>query len=301
MSDHSGPGGSALGLATCQGPDFNTKRPKTKAPAGACDCHAHVFGPQDRFPYHPARSYDPPEATFDDYHKMHGVLGIERGVLVQSNVYATDNSAIEDAIARSGGSLRGIACVEPDVTDDELARLHAAGFRGIRLNMQFQGFDALDGVGDLARRIEPMGWHLQLLADIYKFQDALPRLTRLAVPVLFDHLGHMPVGHGIDAKPFQYLLAMMRAGGCWGKLSGPYRTTQEAGVPFSDTRPFVDALLETAPDALVWGTDWPHPHLDIPMVNDGDLLDLLVDWVPDEDLRHRILVDNPTVLFFNEG
>ena len=184
MTDHTGDS-----LPICQGPDFNTKTPKTKAPRLACDSHAHVFGPKDRFPYHPARSYEPPEATYEDYRKMHGVLGIERGVLVQSNVYGTDHSAIEDAIQRAEGALRGIACVEPDVPDEELARLHSAGFRGIRLNMQFQGFDALNGINDLAKRIEPLGWHLQFLADIHQFQDALPRLTRLPVPVLFDHLG----------------------------------------------------------------------------------------------------------------
>lgn len=293
MINHDGPG-----LPTCQGPDFKTKTPKTKVPPGACDSHAHVFGPKDRFPYDPGRSYDPPEATYEEYRKMHGVLGIERGVLVQTNVYGTNNASIEDAIARSNGALRGIAAVDADVTDEELARLHQAGFRGLRLNMQFLGMAALDGIDDLARRIEPLGWHFQFLADIHRFADALPRLTRLPVPVLFDHLGHMPVDHGLEARPFQYLLSMMRAGGCWVKLSGPYRTTNERGVPFSDTRPFVDALLEAQPDALIWGTDWPHPHLDIPMVNDGDLLDLLADWIPDEDLRNRILVDNPKTLFF---
>jgi len=142
-----------------------------------------------------------------------------------------------------------------------------------------------------------MGWHLQFLADIANFADVLPRLQQLPVAVLFDHLGHMPAANGLDAQPFQNLLTMMGDGGCWVKLSGPYRTTRENGVPFSDTLPFVRALVAAAPDRVIWGTDWPHPHLEIPMVNDGDLADLLAEWIPEEDTRHRILVENPARLF----
>lgn len=290
----------ASDLPTCDGPDPDTRKPDFVAPPRACDSHAHVFGPRDAFPYDPGRAYDPPEAPYEAFRGMLDVLGVERGVLVQPNVHGHDNSAILDAVARSGGNMRAIGMVPSDVDEAEIARLNDAGMRGLRINLQFDGMAALDGIEGLAERIKPFGWHLQFLADISNFHEALPRLgalTDLGVDILFDHLGHMPVGLGLDAAPFQDMLGLMRAGGCWVKLSGPYRTTAQQGVPFADTRPFVDALLETAPDNLIWGTDWPHPHLTVPMVNDGDLLDLLAGWVPDDGIRHRVLVDNPARLF----
>ncbi len=284
-------------LPTCQGAEPDTRAPDFKAPSRACDSHAHVFGPQDLFPYDPARSYDPPEAPYEAYRKMLDVLGIERACLVQPSVHGTDNSAMLDAIVRSSGAMRGIAVVASDAGDAELQQLHEGGVRGLRLNLQFDGVAALEGVEHLAERIQPMGWHLQFLANIANFHDALPRLGSLPVDILFDHLGHMPTDHGIEASPFQVLLELMREGRTWVKLSGPYRTSTEQGVPFTDTTPYVEALLDAAPNRILWGTDWPHPHLEIPMVNDGDLLDLLGAWVRDEATRNQILVDNPARLF----
>lgn len=284
-------------LPTCQGAEPDTRTPDLKAPAKSCDSHAHVFGRINAFPYDPGRSYDPPEAPFEAYRTMLGVLGMERACLVQPSVHGTDNSAMLDAIARSNGAFRGIAVVETDITDKELQQLHDGGVRGLRINLQFDGHAALEGIEHLAERIAPMGWHLQFLANISNFHDALSRLGKLPVDILFDHIGHMPVEHGITAEPFQDLLALMRAGRCWAKLSGPYRISAERGVPFADTTPFVSALLDAGADHIIWGTDWPHPHLEIPMVNDGDLLDLLGVWVPDELACKRILVDNPARLF----
>jgi predicted TIM-barrel fold metal-dependent hydrolase len=231
---------------------------------------------------------------------MLDVLGVERACLVQPSVHGADNTAMLDAIRESNWTFRGIAVVEKDVTDTDLQRLHDGGVRGVRglrINLQFDGRDALDGIEKTAERIAPMGWHLQFLADIANFADVLPHLHRLPVDVLFDHLGHMPAANGLDAQPFQNLLTMMGDGGCWVKLSGPYRTTRENGVPFSDTLPFVHTLVAAAPDRVIWGTDWPHPHLEIPMVNDGDLTDLLAEWIPEKDTRHRILVEIPARLF----
>jgi predicted TIM-barrel fold metal-dependent hydrolase len=289
MTDDSLPG--------CPPPDPDTQTPNVSAPAKACDSHAHVFGPADVYPYDPGRSYTPPDAPYAAYRKMLDVLGVERACLVQPSVHGTDNTAMLDAIKESDGAFRGIAVVESGVTDAELQRLDDRGVRGLRINLQFDGRDALKGIDRTAERIAPMGWHLQFLANIANFADVLSDLRQLPVDVLFDHLAHMPTTHGLDAKPFQDLLAMMGGGRCWVKLSGPYRTTQEKGVPFSDTLPFVRALVEAAPERIIWGTDWPHPHLEIPMVNDGDLMDLLVEWVPDDDTRHRVLVENPARLF----
>lgn len=284
-------------LPGCQPPDPGTRRPNLQMPAGACDSHAHVFGPRDRFPYDPDRSYTPPEAPYSAYRAMLDTLGVERACLVQPSIHGTNNSAMLDAISQSGGAVRGIAVVDGDISDTGLEALHEGGVCGLRINLQFDGVDALVGIETLAARIAPLGWHLQFLANIANFHDALPRLAALPVDILFDHLGHMPAGHGIGAPPFQDMLALMREGRCWVKLSGPYRTSAEAGVPFADTAPFVAKLLDAAPDNLVWGTDWPHPHLEIPMVNDGDLADLLGQWVGNDNLRHRILVENPARLF----
>jgi len=284
-------------LPGCPAPDPDTRPPDLSVPAKACDSHAHVFGPSDVYPYDPGRSYTPPDAAYADYRKMLDILGVQRACLVQPSVHGTDNTAMLDALKRSGGAFRGIAVVEGGVTDAELQRLHDGGVRGLRINLQFDGRDALEGLDRTAERIAPMGWHLQFLADIANFADVLSRLRRLPVDVLFDHLGHMPTAHGLDARPFRDLLAMMGDGRCWVKLSGPYRTSREPGVPFSDTLPFVRALVAAAPERVVWGTDWPHPHLEIPMVNDGDLMDLLADWVPDDGARDRVLVENPARLF----
>ena len=284
-------------LPTCQGAEPNTRTPVFKTPSKACDSHAHVFGPRDRFPYDPGRSYDPPEAPYEAYRKMLDVLGVERACLVQPSVHGTDNTAMLDAITRSNGAMRGIAVVSGDIGDVELQQLHEGGVCGLRVNLQFDGVAALEGIEHLAERIRPMGWHLQFLANIANFHDVLPRLGALPVDILFDHLGHMPTEQGIEAPPFQALLRLMREGHTWVKLSGPYRTSTEQGVPFSDTAPYVEALIDAAPDHVLWGTDWPHPHLEIPMVNDGDLLDSLGTWVGDDAMRNQILVENPARLF----
>ncbi|MDA1022845.1 MAG: amidohydrolase family protein [Proteobacteria bacterium] len=285
------------GLPGCAPPDPDTRTPNLSMPAKACDSHAHVFGPQDVYPFDPGRSYTPPDAPYAVYRHMLDVLGVERACLVQPSVHGTDNTAMLDAIKAADGAFRGIAVIDRETPDAELQRLHDGGVRGLRINLQFDGLDALKGIDKTAERIAPMGWHLQFLANIANFSDVLSDLGKLPVDILFDHLGHMPTGLGIGAQPFQELLAMMRDGRCWAKLSGPYRTTSEHGVPFSDTLPFGQALVAAAPERIVWGTDWPHPHLEIPMVNDGDLVDLLAEWVPDDDARHRILVENPARLF----
>jgi len=284
-------------LPGCQAPDPNPRTPKITVPAKACDCHAHVFGPTDRFPYGAGRTYEPPEAPYDKYRKMLDTIGVERACLVQSSIHGTDNSAMLDAIVQSDGRFRGIAALPDGYTEADLIRLHDAGVRGARINLQFDGAAAMDGIERLADMIAPMGWHLQFLANIANYHGALPRLAKLPIDLLFDHLGHMPTKLGLDAAPFQDLLAMRRDGRTWVKLSGPYRTTQGDGMPFADNLPFAQALVAANPGTVVWGADWPHPHLDIPMVNDGDLVDLLADWVPDEALRQKILVDNPARLF----
>ena len=280
----------------CLPPDPNPRPPKFAMPARACDCHAHVLGPPEKYPYVAQRSYTPPAALLEDYMALHRVLGIERAVIVQPSVHGTDNQVTLDGIAGYGPNARGIAVVDVDVTDKELERLNDGGIRGVRLNLLFGGGVGLHTLEPLARRIVDLGWHVQLLLDARNMVELAPRLRKLPVSVVVDHMGHMHTEHGIDHPGFQALLDLVRDGVCWVKVSGNYRISSE-GPPYRDAIPFAHALIEAAPQHMVWGTDWPHPALNDHMPNDGDLLDALDDFAPDTDLKRAILVDNPARLY----
>lgn len=280
----------------CLGPDPNPRPPKFAVPANACDCHAHVLGPPEKYPYVAERSYTPPTALLEDYQALHRALGIARAVIVQPSVHGTDNEVTLEAIAGYGANARGIAVVDSGVTDDELARLNEGGVRGIRLNVLFGGGVGLQAMEPLAQRIADMGWHIQLLLDARDLVELAPRLRKLPVAVVVDHIGHMNVGHGIDHPGFQALISLVGDGVCWVKLSGNYRVSAK-GPPFKDVIPFARALIEASPQHMVWGTDWPHPALYDAMPNDGDLLDALDDYAPEADLKRAILVDNPARLY----
>jgi 2-pyrone-4,6-dicarboxylate lactonase len=280
----------------CLGPDPHPHPPKFAMPAHACDCHAHVLGPPEKYPYVAQRSYTPPTAALESYQALHRVLGIERAIIVQPSVHGTDNQVTLDGIAGYGPNARGIAVVEADVDDRELARLDAGGIRGVRLNLLFGGGVGLQALETLSGRIADMGWHVQLLLDARDLVELAPRLRRLPVAVVIDHMGHMNVAHGMDHPGFQALLDLVREGVCWVKLSGNYRICA-SGPHYADAIPFARALIEAAPAHMVWGTDWPHPALEDVMPNDGDLLDALAEYAPGADLRHAILVDNPARLY----
>jgi predicted TIM-barrel fold metal-dependent hydrolase len=280
----------------CQPYNPDPGKPRLSIPPGSCDCHAHIFGPQDQYPYTPNRSYTPPEASIAAYRRMLAALGFERGVIVQPSVYGTDNRCTRDAVVASGGKWRGVAVVETAISDSELAQLHAAGFRGVRINLLFKGGLQLDALERIAHAIEPLGWHLQLLLDGRDLPHLAERLKRLPVDFVVDHMGHMPASLGVAHPGFQTLVALLRGGNCWVKLSGPYRISSKP-QPYDDVVPFARALVETAPDKLVFGTDWPHPSITVPMPQDAGLLDLLPTWVPDEATRRRILVENPARLY----
>jgi len=280
----------------CLGPDPNPRPPRFPMPAKACDCHAHVLGPPEKYPYVAERSYTPPTALLEDYQAVHRVLGIERAVIVQPSVHGTDNAVTLDGIAGYGSNARGIAVVDADVSERELQRLHDGGIRGVRLNLLFGGGVGLHNLEPLAQRIVDLHWHVQLLLDARNLVELAPRLRNLPVPVVVDHMGHMKTGHGIDHPGFQTLVELVRDGVCWIKLSGNYRISS-AGPPYRDAIPFARALIEAAPQHMVWGTDWPHPALNEFMPNDGDLLDALDDYAPEADLKQAILVDNPARLY----
>jgi predicted TIM-barrel fold metal-dependent hydrolase len=280
-------------------PDLNTRKPKTSVPPGACDTHAHIFGPMDRYPPREARRYDPPDATIGRYRAMLDALGVARGVLVQSSAYGTDNRVLLDGLAEAGGNFRGIALAASDVADGELERLHAGGIRGLRASAMPDAALEVADMAALSRRIADLGWvllvHLEHIRGLPAVAAVVPEL---ATPCVIDNFGRVRGADGIGHPDFQRLLRLFeREQNCWVKLCSFYRLS-DAGLPhYADMAPFARALVETCPDRLIWGTNWPHPNCPIAMPNDGDLFDILFGWIGDPETRRKILVDNPAKLF----
>jgi 2-pyrone-4,6-dicarboxylate lactonase len=287
---------AGLDAPPCQGPDPHPRPPHFHVPLRACDCHAHVIGAPDHYPFTPKRSYTPPPAPEEDYLAMHRALGIERGVLVQVSVHGTDNRLLVETLRRHPARLRGIAVVSPDVSEAELDVLDAAGVRGLRCNELFGGGIGLDAMEILAQRIARRGWHLQLLIDGPRLLSVSGRLARLPVPFVVDHMGYIPAASGLNDPGFQELCKLLKEANCWVKISGANRISAQP-IPYRDTVPFAQALVAARAERVVWGSDWPHVAIKGPIANDGVLLDLLAEWVPDEATRNRILVDNPAGLY----
>lgn len=265
-------------------------------PAGSCDCHAHVFGPVERYPYAESRSYTPPDALPERYARLLETLGLARGVLVQPSVYGTDNRNVLDALAADPQRYRGVVVVGPELPEAELRRMHALGVRGVRFNVLSGGGLALDGLERMAARLAPLGWHLQLFVDLPALAELESRLAVLPVPVVVDHMGFVQAGMPLDDPGFLALLRLVE-GGAWVKLSGAYRLTTQP-LPYADVAPYARALVAANPERMIWGSDWPHPHYTAhPMPEDGALLDALADWTPDEPVRNAILAANPARLY----
>lgn len=286
-----------VAVPLCQGPDPLPRRPRLRPPEGACDSHAHVFGPPSRYGFVEDRTYTPPEAPLEAYRRVLDTLGLSRTVLVQPSVYGTDNAAMLDALAELGTIARGIAVVDLGVSMKELKRLHKAGVRGVRFNLLYRGGVRLTVLERLADKIKGLGWHVQLLVDVSDCPEFWRIAEALPVDIVFDHMGHMSAEKGIDDPGFQSLLALLRGGRAWVKLSAPYRITGRGQAPYVDVDAYARALIAAAPERVLWASDWPHPHVQIAMPNDGELLDMLTSWVPDMEARDRILVDNPAALY----
>ena len=287
------------------GPHPSPSKPRLKVPPHSCDAHMHIFGPASRYPFDAARNYTPPDALLPSYLSMIDTLGIERAVFVQPSVYGTDNTCHLDAIREMGlDRARGVAVVAVDVDHRHLQHLDACGFRGARFNVVHQGGSSpLDGLANLGRRVADFGWHIQVFIRGNRLEDIAERLLALPGDFVIDHLGNMDSDQGIDQSGFVLLRRLLESGKCWVKLSGAYRFDLD-GPPYAKAAPFARALVQTNPERLVWATDWPHP--DIPgaslqsngeMPDDAVLLDALLDWAPDEAVRHRILVENPERLY----
>jgi predicted TIM-barrel fold metal-dependent hydrolase len=266
-----------------------TRAPRFTMPDGACDSHAHVIGAPPDYPFVAARSYTPPEATEQAYLRHLDALGCARGVLVQVSVHGSDNRRMVEAVKAHPDRLRGVAVLPPDIDGATLESLHEDGVRAVRVNVLFGGGIGFDAIEPLAERIAPLGWHLELLLDARSLPELAPRLAKLQVPFVIDHMGHAPYGN----EGFATMIALLRDG-AWVKLSGAYRI---ASPRYDAVKPIAQACLDAAPDRCVWGSDWPHVALTRDMPNAGALLDLLADWAPEPALRNRVLVDNPARLY----
>ena len=272
---------------------FNSRpsRPALRLPAGACDAHVHVFGPAARFPFAASRNFTPVDAPKETLFGLHRQLGISRCVIVQSAVHGMDNSAVEDAIAAGGGHYLGVALVPHDVADEELKRLKAAGFRGVRFNFMKHLSQAASPqqVADLTQRLAPLGLHLQVHFESSLIHELLPVLRTSAVPVVIDHMGRVDASLGADHADFRALCALMEDSRFYVKLSGADRIS---APPYAQGVVLARQLLQAFPERCFWGTDWPHPnHNHVP--DDGKLVDLLIDIAPTPDLLERLLVKNP--------
>jgi predicted TIM-barrel fold metal-dependent hydrolase len=280
-------------------PDLNTRTPKTPVPKGACDTHAHIFGPMDRYPPKEKRRYDPPDAGIERFRTMLDTLGVERAVMVQSSAYGIDNSALLDGIAAAGDNFRGIALVDPDIDQAELKRLDSGGIRGVRASTLANAPTGASHMPALARRIADLGWvflvHLQHISELPQVAALIPDLP---VPCVIDNFGRIRGDDTVDNSDFQALLRVFEQNeNCWIKLCSFYRLS-DAGPPgYDDMAVYTRAFVETCPDRLIWGTNWPHPHCPVAIPNDGDLFDILFGWIDDDAARQKILVDNPARLF----
>ena len=280
----------------CQPPRSETKTPKLAVPKLACDCHSHILGPAAQYPYTPNRSFTPPDALIPEYLAMRHTLGLERTVVVQASVYGSDNRCTASAVKEMGfGRTRGIAMVDENVNKEMLRALDACGIRGTRFITTVKGGPSLDNLPGVARKIAEFGWHIEMYVPRHLWQQLFPVLKTLPVPVVFDHMGGLSADTTDGDPDLKGILALLELGKCWVKLCG-YRASL-TGHPYADVAPLGRRFVTRAPERCVWGTDWPHTTMTGYMPDDGDLMDLLLDWAPDEATRKRILVDNPAVLY----
>lgn len=290
-------------IPTCKPPDPDTRTPRYHPPPGACDAHCHIFGPGDRYPYAPDRTYTPPDAPLERFHALQATLGLSRAVLVNASCHGRDNRVILDAIASSGGRYRGVANADDSFTEQDFEALHRGGCRGVRFNF-VKHLGGVPDMGELHRviaRVKPLGWHVVLHFDAGDLVEFDGLLRSLPVPFVIDHMGRVPVKNGLEQEPFQRLLGLARTNeSCWVKVCGAERISA-AGPPFTDAVPFAQALIAAAPDRILWGTDWPHPNISRFMPNDGDLVDLIPLMAPDEAIQRKILIDNPQRLYSFEA
>ena len=278
------------------------KVPDFKVPAGSVDAHCHVFGPADSFPYSPKRKYTPCDAPKEKLFALRDHLGFSRNVIVQASCHGTDNAALVDALETAGDLARGVAVVAPDVTDEELRAMDAAGVRAVRFNFVKRLVDATpkEVFTGIAERIAKLGWHIVVYFEAPDLAELVPFLESLPTTIVVDHMGRPDVTKGVDHPDFQRFVDLLaRNDNIWTKVSCPERLTV-AGPPYDDVVPYARKLVETFPDRVLWGTDWPHPNMKSHMPDDGQLVDVIGQIAPTAALQQALLIDNPMRLYWPE-
>jgi 2-pyrone-4,6-dicarboxylate lactonase len=279
----------------------NPSKPVFKLPAGAVDAHCHVFGPGEIFPYAPERKYTPCDASRDQLWALRDFLGFSRNVIVQATCHGADNRAMVDALLHSGGKARGVATVKRSVTDAELQALDQAGVRGVRFNFVKRLVDALpkEDLSEIAARIAKLGWHIVIYFEAQELPELYDFFTSLPCTVVVDHMGRPDVTKPLDNPEFGLFLKLMREHvNFWSKVSGAERLTKTGPDGYDDVVPFARHVVESFPDRVLFGTDWPHPNLKSHMPDDGKLVDYVAKVAVTDELRRKLLVDNPMRLYW---
>lgn len=276
----------------------HTRTPRPLPPPKSCDSQFHVFGSREKYPVRPGTVYEAPEATFAEARKMHKILGIERGLIVQSTAYGLDHRAVLDALAEGGGKYRGCAVINDTVSDAELRRLHEAGVRGARFNF-YKAVNFAPSTESFLHsipRVQELGWFVKLhlgAGDLIAYDELFKPLR---LNVVIDHMGRPDVALGVKDPNVAKVLDLLKKGNWWLMLSNGHKQSK-TGFPWDDIVPVAQAYIEAAPDRVIWASDWPHPLSTEKTPNDADLLELLYHYAPDEGQRKKILVDNPAALF----
>ena len=288
-------------IRDCIAPDRNPRKPNITLPKGSIDTHVHVFDTQ--YTLSPDRGYTPPNSPLSELKKLHDILGVDRVVFTQPSIYGVDNSAILDGMnalnAETPNRARGVCAMTMDFTDEQLADLDAQGIRGVRLNIDNKGGMPLelDAIPELEARIKPFNWHIEWLFPGKDIVSLMPVFEKMTTRMSIGHFAYQPATAGVEAEGFQALLRLMRDGNTWIKISGANRVSATDLPPYDDCQPMARALIEANADHVMWGTDWPHPNKYEVNPNDADPVEAFGQWVPDEAMRQRIMVDNPAKFY----
>ena len=278
-------------------PDGRLRAPKRPLPAGTVDCHAHIFDRFDQYAFSNKQKYAPALCRREDWLALHAALGVARGVQVHGSPYGFDNSITEDFLKEHPGRFVGVAAISPSIDESLLKRLDSSGFRAARLMDQFATGATTADLEAVARRVAPYGWHIEInIARSADWVGLEPRLRRCPVPLVFDHLGRVRGGEGLDAPGFKVVRRLLaERDDCWTKISSWYRLSDSPGL--RDMEILVRTLLLERPERCVWGTNWPHPGLHDFMPNDADLVDQLESWLPGDNVRKGLFAENAAKLY----
>lgn len=275
--------------------------PDFTVPIGSVDAHCHVFGPAETFPFAPERKYTPCDATKTQLWALRDHLGFSRNVIVQATCHGADNRALLDALQDAGKRARGVATVRRNVSDSQLREMHGAGVRGVRFNFVKRLVDKLphDELLETAERVAALGWHVVVYFEAPDIGEVEALIAVLPTVVVIDHMGRPDVSQPVTGPEFQNFVRLMSEHEhVWTKVSCPERLSRCGPPGYDDVVPFARLLVETFPDRVLWGTDWPHPNMTSHMPDDGELVDVIPRIAPTESLQRSLLVDNPMRLYW---